>query len=98
MLLVSSLPLPYGPCRMAIGPLPPLNHFTCDYVSSWSCKDISRLFLYFAIIGDVDHKPFVSTDCDCRQIELGCDDDLLILGCDGLFDTLDPNKIAKVRK
>ena len=46
----------------------------------------------------MDHKPFVSADCDCRQIELGCDDDLLILGCDGLFDTLDPKKIAKVRK
>lgn len=46
-------------------------------------------------IGDVDHKPFVSADSDSRKIELGSDDDLLILGCDGLFDTLDSKTIAK---
>lgn len=46
-------------------------------------------------IGDVEHKPFVSADCDTKKIHLGEDDDLLILGCDGLFDTLEPQKISQ---
>lgn len=39
-------------------------------------------------IGDRDHKPFVSADPDTAEFDLEGDEEYLILGCDGLWDTI----------
>ena len=44
---------------------------------------------YFA--GDREYKPFVSSECDIKSLEIEGDEDFLILACDGLWDTLSPD-------
>lgn len=40
--------------------------------------------------GDREYKPFVSSECDIKSLEIEGDEDFLILACDGLWDTLSP--------
>ncbi|XP_045134818.1 proteoglycan 4-like isoform X4 [Portunus trituberculatus] len=42
-------------------------------------------------IGDREYKPFVSSECDIKSLEIEGDEDFLILACDGLWDTLSPD-------
>ncbi|KAF2355774.1 PPM-type phosphatase domain [Trinorchestia longiramus] len=39
-------------------------------------------------IGDADYKPFISSECDIKSLEIVGDEDFLILATDGLWDTL----------
>nr|XP_027220107.1 protein phosphatase 1E-like [Penaeus vannamei] len=47
-------------------------------------------------IGDVDYKPYVSSECDIKSLEIEGDEDFLILACDGLWDTLTPEAAVNV--
>lgn len=38
--------------------------------------------------GDADYKPFVSSECDVKTLEMVGDEDFLILATDGLWDTI----------
>lgn len=45
-------------------------------------------------LGDAEHKPYVSSDPDVSAIDLDGTEDFLVLGCDGLWDQLDPDDVA----
>ncbi|KAH7956186.1 hypothetical protein HPB52_006696 [Rhipicephalus sanguineus] len=45
-------------------------------------------------IGDAEHKPFVTSEPDVVSIDLDGTEDFLILGCDGLWDQVDPKNAA----
>lgn len=47
-------------------------------------------------IGDKDHKPYVSADPDTLEFDLEGDEEYLILGCDGLWDTIAPPDVIKM--
>ncbi|XP_028396490.1 protein phosphatase 1F-like [Dendronephthya gigantea] len=47
-------------------------------------------------IGDKDHKPYVSADPDTREFDLEGDEEYLILGCDGLWDTIAAPEVIKM--
>ncbi|MPC37919.1 Protein phosphatase 1E [Portunus trituberculatus] len=44
-----------------------------------------------SIFCDREYKPFVSSECDIKSLEIEGDEDFLILACDGLWDTLSPD-------
>ena len=46
--------------------------------------------------GDADYKPYVSSDCDIESVEIRGDEDFLILGCDGLWDNLNPDTAVNI--
>ncbi|XP_068201532.1 uncharacterized protein [Palaemon carinicauda] len=45
---------------------------------------------------DADYKPYVSSECDIKSLEIEGDEDFLILACDGLWDTLSPEDAVNV--
>ncbi|XP_022705276.1 uncharacterized protein LOC111269730, partial [Varroa jacobsoni] len=45
-------------------------------------------------IGDVDHKPYVSCDAEVNSVDLDSECDFIVLGCDGLFDSLTAQDIV----
>ncbi|CAB4020612.1 phosphatase 1E [Paramuricea clavata] len=47
-------------------------------------------------IGDKDHKPYVSADPDTLEFDLEGDEEYLILGCDGLWDTIQPPNVIEM--
>ncbi|XP_071543855.1 uncharacterized protein [Panulirus ornatus] len=47
-------------------------------------------------IGDREYKPYVSSECDIKSLEIEGDEDFLILACDGLWDTLSPEAAVNV--
>ncbi|XP_066938816.1 mucin-5AC-like isoform X4 [Macrobrachium rosenbergii] len=47
-------------------------------------------------IGDADYKPYVSSECDIKSLEIEGDEDFLILACDGLWDTLSAEDAVNV--
>ncbi|XP_050714608.1 proteoglycan 4-like isoform X3 [Eriocheir sinensis] len=47
-------------------------------------------------IGDREYKPFVSSECDIKSLEIEGDEDFLILACDGLWDTLSAEAAVNV--
>ncbi|KAK8732938.1 hypothetical protein OTU49_006672 [Cherax quadricarinatus] len=47
-------------------------------------------------IGDREYKPYVSSECDIKSLEIEGDEDFLILACDGLWDTLTPEAAVNV--
>ena len=47
----------------------------------------------FTAVGDFDQKPYVSGDADCSTVQLGGDEDYLLLACDGFFDTVKPEEV-----
>ena len=44
--------------------------------------------LFFTVAGDADYKPFISSECDIKSLEIKGDEDFLILATDGLWDTI----------
>lgn len=46
--------------------------------------------------GDREYKPFVSSECDIKSLEIEGDEDFLILACDGLWDTLSAEAAVNV--
>ncbi|XP_002732102.1 protein phosphatase 1F-like [Saccoglossus kowalevskii] len=45
-------------------------------------------------IGDADHKPYVCGDADTTSVQLQGDEECVILACDGLWDTMSPQKVC----
>ncbi|CAL4063507.1 unnamed protein product [Meganyctiphanes norvegica] len=47
-------------------------------------------------IGDSEYKPYVSSECDIKSLDIDGDEDMLILACDGLWDTLTPDQAVNI--
>lgn len=47
-------------------------------------------------LGDVDHKPFISSEAECRKFALDPDDEYVIVACDGLWDTISNDKAVEL--
>ena len=45
-------------------------------------------------VGDESSKPWVSADGEVVDIDLDGDEDFLVVGCDGLWDTLEAEAVA----
>lgn len=46
--------------------------------------------------GDVQYKPFVSSDAEVIQVDLDGTEEYLVLACDGLWDALTPQELPQV--
>lgn len=42
----------------------------------------------------MDHKPYVSCDAEVNSVDLDSECDFIVLGCDGLFDSLTAQDIV----
>ncbi|XP_064612803.1 protein phosphatase 1E-like [Liolophura sinensis] len=47
-------------------------------------------------IGDIEHKPYISAVPDILSVELDGTEDYLILGCDGVWDTLPKEELPEI--
>ncbi|KAK0047669.1 protein phosphatase 1E [Biomphalaria pfeifferi] len=45
-------------------------------------------------IGDITHKPFISSDADVTSFQLTTQDEYIVIACDGLWDVLDPLQVT----
>lgn len=45
-------------------------------------------------IGDVNHKPYVSAEPEIVEMDLDGEEDFLVLGCDGLWDSMTEEDVA----
>lgn len=52
-----------------------------------------HVFLYF--LGDITHKPFISSDADVASFQLTTQDEYIVIACDGLWDVLDPMQVSR---
>ena len=53
---------------------------------TWRVNDVLAVS---RVIGDPDHKPYVSAELDVQVVDLDGTGDFLILACDGLWDQVD---------
>ena len=58
-----------------------------------SCRVNGALAVSRAI-GDMNHKPFISAEPEIECIDLDGEEDFIVLGCDGLWDTLSEDDVA----
>ena len=54
----------------------------------------NKSFLPCFFTGDVEYKPLISNDAGIESVELDGTEEFLVLGCDGLFDTVEPKAIC----
>ena len=47
------------------------------------------------LLGDAEHKPFVSGNPDVNTIDLDGTEDYIVLACDGLWDTVEPYQVVE---
>lgn len=65
----------------------------CTHLTEEYPPELTQPFILFPP-GDGDYKPYVSSEPDVTTVELNGTEDFLVIGCDGLWDTVTPQEAA----
>ncbi|KAM4607275.1 protein phosphatase 1F [Polymixia lowei] len=65
-------------------------------ITFMGCWRVNGTYAVSRAIGDFDQKPYVSGDADCSTTQLSCDEDYVLLACDGFFDAVKPTEVPQL--
>jgi len=65
-------------------------------IMHWGTWRVNGQLAVSRAIGDGEYKPYISADPDVTTVEVNGSEEFLIVGCDGLWDTITPEEATEI--